>query len=147
MYVGAATNAVVFALAAWLSRVEPVPAAAPEPSPTPGTVAGPAAWILPLVAFSGVTSFSYEVIWSRLLGHLLGGSVEAFSTMLASFLLGIALGSALASRDASLGAVLEAYQPGGRLAVAKRDQQLIAGCSGVVVVQPVITNVLGPEPG
>jgi predicted membrane-bound spermidine synthase len=58
-------------------------------------------WILPLVAVSGVVSFSYEVLWTRLLGQVLGGSVYAFATMLASFLLGITLGSALASRFAT----------------------------------------------
>ena len=55
-------------------------------------------WILPLIFGSGVVSFSYEVLWVRLLEHVLGGSVYAFATMLASFLAGIALGSALASR-------------------------------------------------
>jgi hypothetical protein len=39
-------------------------------------------------------SFTYEILWVRLLDHVLGGSVYAFATMLASFLLGIALGSA-----------------------------------------------------
>ena len=51
-----------------------------------------------LIFLSGAVSLVYEVFWTRLLGHLLGGSLTAFSTMLASFLAGIALGSALASR-------------------------------------------------
>ncbi|MFT5441798.1 MAG: spermidine synthase [Myxococcota bacterium] len=57
-----------------------------------------ARWILPLIFGSGLISFTYEVLWVRLLEHLLGGSVYAFSTMLASFLLGITLGAAVASR-------------------------------------------------
>ena len=48
-----------------------------------------------------MVSFSYEVLWTRLLGHILGGSVYAFATMLATFLVGIALGSAVASRLAT----------------------------------------------
>jgi spermidine synthase len=63
----------------------------------------PPAWILPALAVSGLTSLTYEVFWTRLLTHLLGGGVEAFSTMLASFLAGIALGAAVAApfaRDA-----------------------------------------------
>jgi len=56
--------------------------------------------VLPLVAVSGAVSFAYEVMWTRLLVHLLGGSVYAFSAMLASFLVGITLGS---------------EEPGGRL--------------------------------
>ncbi|MBW2244990.1 MAG: fused MFS/spermidine synthase, partial [Deltaproteobacteria bacterium] len=44
---------------------------------------------------------TYEVLWTRLLGHILGGSVYAFSTMLATFLVGIAVGSAVGSRLAT----------------------------------------------
>ena len=50
---------------------------------------------------SGVASFTYEVLWTRLLGHVLGGSVYAFATMLATFLTGIAIGSWAASRMAT----------------------------------------------
>lgn len=57
-------------------------------------------FILPIMLFSGTTSFVYEVLWTRLLSHILGGSVAAFATMLASFLSGIAIGSAIASRFA-----------------------------------------------
>ena len=55
-------------------------------------------WVLPLMLLSGAVSFTYEVLWTRLLGHVLGGSLFAFATMLASFLTGITLGSAIASR-------------------------------------------------
>ena len=58
------------------------------------------AWILPLMTVSGVATFTYEVLWTRLIGHILGGSVPAFAVMLASFLVGIAAGSAVASRFA-----------------------------------------------
>ena len=54
-----------------------------------------------LVICSGAVSLVYEVFWTRLLSHLLGGSLYAFSTMMTSFLAGIALGSALASRFAA----------------------------------------------
>jgi len=57
-------------------------------------------FILPIMLLSGTTSFVYEVLWTRLLSHILGGSVAAFATMLASFLSGIAIGSAIASRFA-----------------------------------------------
>lgn len=57
-------------------------------------------YILPIMLFSGTTAFVYEVLWTRLLSHILGGSVAAFATMLASFLSGIAIGSAIASRIA-----------------------------------------------
>src|SRR5439155_9302155 len=60
-----------------------------------------AAWILPAMLLSGAVSFAYEVLWTRLLGHLVGSSLRAFATMLASFLLGIALGGAAAARLAT----------------------------------------------
>ena len=100
--VAAAVNALVF-LAAWAlaRRAPPLPTETPGTRPAAAPRVGRASWILPLVMLSGFASFSYEVLWVRLLGHVVGGSVHAFATMLASFLLGIALGSAVASRLAT----------------------------------------------
>ena len=98
-FVGAAMNALVFGLAALLARHAPLTpqgAAMQARATAPGSL-----WILPAIAVSGAVSFAYEVMWTRLLGHLLGSSVQAFATMLASFLLGITLGSALAARLAA----------------------------------------------
>lgn len=94
-----AANLAIFLLALPLAR-----SAAPSPAAPafaarrgrPGLQA-----VLPLMLVSGVASFSYEVLWTRLLGQLLGASVYAFATMLASFLAGIALGAAFASRFAT----------------------------------------------
>jgi predicted membrane-bound spermidine synthase len=105
----AALNLVVFCLAALLARGGETRGAAIRPSPRPEPqVAGIAAqlprggtWILPLILLSGAVSFTWEILWTRLLSHLLGGSVYAFATMLATFLVGLALGSALAARLAS----------------------------------------------
>ena len=58
------------------------------------------AWILPIMLLSGANAFYYEVLWTRLINHVLGGSIYAFSTMLASFLSGIAIGGAFAGRFA-----------------------------------------------
>ena len=55
-------------------------------------------WILPLILISGTVSFTYEILWTRLLTFILGGSIYAFATMLATFLVGLALGSAIAAR-------------------------------------------------
>ncbi|MBM4384289.1 MAG: fused MFS/spermidine synthase [Deltaproteobacteria bacterium] len=97
VWVAVALNAGVFVIAALLARIAPLPE-----SSAPGTAAAAqgARWILPLILLSGAVSFSYEVLWTRLLSHRLGASVYAFATMLGSFLLGIALGSALAARFA-----------------------------------------------
>ena len=101
VYCGAAVNALVFGLAALLARGAEEPEPGPAPDPDAAAAGGGAGWILPLVLLSGVASFSYEVLWTRLLGHVLGGSVYAFATMLASFLTGIAIGSAVAARLAT----------------------------------------------
>ena len=96
VWIAVSLNALVFVVAALLARIAPV---ARAETPASGAAASPGArWVLPLIALSGMVSFSYEVLWTRLLSHRLGASVYAFATMLGSFLLGIALGSALAAR-------------------------------------------------
>ena len=57
-------------------------------------------WILPLILISGAISFIYEVLWTRMLSHVMGGSIYAFATMLAAFLTGIAIGGGLAGKIA-----------------------------------------------
>lgn len=51
-------------------------------------------WVLPLLLLSGTVSFLHEVLWTRMLSHVIGSSLYAFGTMLASFLGGIAIGGA-----------------------------------------------------
>ncbi len=57
-------------------------------------------WILPLMLVSGANAFVYEVLWTRMLAHVMGGSIYAFATMLAAFLTGIAIGGGLAGKVA-----------------------------------------------
>lgn len=108
IYVGVAVNGLVFLLAAMIARsIDHEKNAEDFALDTPGqsteetsrTLRG-SFWILPIMLLSGGNSFVYEVLWTRLLGHILGGSVAAFATMLASFLSGIAIGSAVAARFA-----------------------------------------------
>lgn len=56
--------------------------------------------ILGVMFFSGGISFAYEILWSRFLSHVLGGSLYAFATMLAAFLAGIAIGGLLGAKVA-----------------------------------------------
>lgn len=75
----------------------------------------------PLGLVSGFVALTYEVLWTRMLSHALGSSLAAFSTMLASFLLGIGLGSLASTRRLSArGAALAfaATQVGVALAAA-----------------------------
>jgi spermidine synthase len=96
LWVAVAGNVAVSLLAALLSRsAPPLPAA---PRPAAATSGHPA--ILPVMCVSGAVAFTLEVLWTRLVTHVLGGSLYAFATMLAAFLAGIALGSAAAARFA-----------------------------------------------
>ena len=95
--VGVLINLLVFVLAALLSRsLASSPLHSATPSAVPELVIR-AGIILPVMFISGMASFTYEVLWTRLLAQVLGGSLIAFATMLASFLGGIALGSAAAA--------------------------------------------------
>lgn len=97
MAVGA--NALVFVAAALLSRH--TGGHLPQVESTRTVRFKGAGLILPLMALSGALSFTLEILWTRLLGQVLGGTVYAFGIMLTTFLFGIALGSAVASRLAT----------------------------------------------
>ncbi len=106
----AGLNGLVFLLAAALGRrMTPTsgsqgysldPKAAPPPVPVRaarhsfGTFPGPA-WVLPLMLLAGAVAFFQEVLWSRMLSHVVGSSIYAFGVMVASFLVGIAIGGGL----------------------------------------------------
>jgi spermidine synthase len=66
--------------------------AAPTPAPPPGIWA-----VYVTIGLSGMTALGAEVIWTRLLTLLLGGTTYSFSIILAVFLIGIGLGSAVGS--------------------------------------------------
>jgi spermidine synthase len=99
-YVAAAINAVV----AWLSyrlstrtRYEPTPPAdslARRPPPAAQRS------VYVAIGLSGLTALGAEVVWTRLLSVMLGGTVYTFSIILAVFLGGLGLGSAFASHVA-----------------------------------------------
>ena len=101
VWLGAIVNVFVFIIAYQIDKnIEP--ALIPQKS-TPESISfkSQQSWILPIMAVSGAIAFTYEVLWTRLLNHVLGGSIYAFSTMLASFLAGIAIGSGIAGRFAT----------------------------------------------
>ncbi|MFQ5917312.1 MAG: fused MFS/spermidine synthase [Candidatus Binatia bacterium] len=51
-------------------------------------------WLLSLaLLMSGLTALSYEILWIRILGIILGSSIYAFTLILAIYLSGLALGS------------------------------------------------------
>ncbi len=112
VWLGAIFNGTAFAIAVLLARRARSALATFETKPTENTqvarddsthgralMPGPH-WILPIMLFSGSVSFVYEVLWTRMLSIVLGSSIFAFATMLASVLTGIAAGSAVAGEIA-----------------------------------------------
>jgi len=64
------------------------------PAPVPSSSA---AWILLAIGLSGLGALGAEVVWTRLLSLLLGGTVYTFSVILSAFLLGLGIGSSVGS--------------------------------------------------
>jgi spermidine synthase len=96
-YVAAGVNLAVAALAAGLSRLAPhnAPGAAADHA-EPAAVATfvRRAWpVYVVIALSGLAALGAEVVWTRLLSLLLGGTTYTFSIILAVFLIGIGIGS------------------------------------------------------
>jgi spermidine synthase len=75
--------------------------ASSEPSPEPSVAraepARPLWTIYAAIALSGACALGAEVVWTRLLGMMLGATVYVFSIILAVFLIGLALGSGVGS--------------------------------------------------
>ncbi len=101
VWAAAAANGAVFLLAAAIARRAPArvpPASAARNAPLRLDAAH---WILPLMLLSGAVTFLNEVLWTRMLSHVVGSSIHAFGVMVASFLTGIALGGGIAAWLAS----------------------------------------------
>ncbi len=95
IYVAAALNGVVAVIALVLAasaRYE-----APAELATTGFVgrAAGSGGVYLAIALSGMAALGAEVVWTRLLSLLLGGTVYTFSLILAVFLIGLGIGSTL----------------------------------------------------
>ncbi len=72
---------------------------APEPANLdPAPLRSARIGVLSSIGLSGTVSLGAQVVWARLLGPMLGGTVYVFSTILAVFLLGLGIGAAIGSR-------------------------------------------------
>lgn len=93
----AAVNLLLGGAAALLARraTRPAPAAEAAGAARGEVSAAAARLVLFSAGLSGFVALAAEVLWSRALLRYLHNSTYAFTTMLATFLLGIALGSAL----------------------------------------------------
>jgi spermidine synthase len=92
-FVAAAVNISVALASLALARRSPY-TAAPAPAEKGDSARGD--WAVYLgIAFSGATALGAEVVWTRLLGLMLGATVYTFSIILGIFLLGLGIGSAV----------------------------------------------------
>ena len=109
-YFAAAVNVTVAALALLLAAVTQYHNPLPDTSSNPEQPAAYARWVYCTIAISGFCALGAEVIWTRLLSLMLGGTVYTFSNILAVFLIGLGIGS-------SLGASIARTTPSPRVAL------------------------------
>jgi spermidine synthase len=113
-YIAVALNVIVAAIALALAtapaRYEvPAHPASSADADRAGRAAG--AWAVYLaIALSGMSALGAEVVWTRLLALLLGGTVYTFSLILAVFLVGLGIGS-------SVGAIVARVAASARMAL------------------------------
>jgi spermidine synthase len=94
-FVAAGLNLVVAGLALLIGKMASY---TPAATPAKKVAAAPGAGsIYVATALSGLTALAAEVVWTRTLSLLFGGSTYTFSLILAGFLLGIGIGSAIGS--------------------------------------------------
>jgi spermidine synthase len=65
----------------------------PDSSAPQGEPRGGVNWSLWIFAVSGFCAMAYEVIWTRLLGLIIGPTTYSFTLVIATFIIGLALGS------------------------------------------------------
>jgi spermidine synthase len=116
--VAASINFAAAAIAFALSGRLPSPGAGPEPELA--TLPEGSRSIHVAIALSGLCALGAEVVWTRLLSVMLGGTTYTFSLILALFLLGLGLGGGLGSWVARSGA---------RPRFALGSCQLLAACA------------------
>jgi spermidine synthase len=98
-FVAAALNVVVAVLALLLAKVSPYEAPARKASTS--VTAVPGAWLVYVaIGLSGMTALGAEVVWTRLLSLLFGGTTYTFSLILAVFLVGLGIGSTIGAEIA-----------------------------------------------
>jgi spermidine synthase len=102
-YVAAAINVAVAVISFVLAGIEKAressasAAVSSEPQAAMGEDPSMHGSIYIAIALSGATALGAQVIWTRLMGMLLGSTTYVFSIILAVFLIGLAIGSGLAA--------------------------------------------------
>jgi len=94
-YAAAAVNLAVAVVSYGLAALAPIRTATGEPHRA-GAASGH--WTIYIsIALSGACALGAEIVWTRLIGMMMGATVYVFSIILAVFLTGLAMGSAAGS--------------------------------------------------
>ncbi len=95
-FAAAAINAAVALVSLWIAGRTPHRSSGREAETVVSK--GPIYWpVYAAIGLSGAAALGAEVVWTRLLGLMLGGTVYTFSIILAVFLIGLGTGSAAGS--------------------------------------------------
>ena len=94
-YVAVSLNVIVALVGLAIAKATPYEAV--ESAPSGVTRAADSTSVYVVIALSGMTALAAEVIWTRLLTLLFGGTTYTFSLILAVFLFGLGIGSSAGS--------------------------------------------------
>ena len=94
-YVAVAINVAVALIGLLIARQTPYAPAAETPLPQPVSGVAHSWGVYVAIGLSGLGALGAEVIWTRLLSLLMGGTVYTFSIILAIFLVGLGIGSSV----------------------------------------------------
>ena len=92
-FAAVALNVAVALVSLSLAKRAPVRSVEAAPAPTQGRASGYVP-VYVAIGLSGAAALGAEVVWTRLLGLMLGATVYTFSLILAVFLVGLGIGSA-----------------------------------------------------
>ncbi len=127
-YVAVALNVTVAAIALALAAAPGRYEVRAHPAGEGGEGRAAGAWAVYLtIALSGMSALGAEVVWTRLLSLMLGGTVYTFSLILAVFLIGLGIGS-------SLGAFLARGAASARMALGTCQWLLTAAIAWTAVM-------------
>src|SRR5262249_60347057 len=96
-YVAMAINLAVAIVALTLSTTQQSSTAAVKTEVLPANIGLVALSVYLAIGLSGLSALGAEVVWTRLLSLIIGGTVYTFSIILAVFLIGLGLGSSFGS--------------------------------------------------
>jgi spermidine synthase len=101
-YAALAINIFVAAIAFGVARQSSHTPVSDEAAQNSDAMPSYRSWVYLAIALSGLSALGAEVVWTRLLSLLMGGTVYSFSIILAVFLIGMGIGSGAGSMMARI---------------------------------------------